>query len=85
MKINLQYSESCQGWSNDIDAMWDVDQSSYGILQGRPGLDAGDVNVEDEDVEQHGEDREHCPWPEGRPHPPGLPWPSRFVRVHAVL
>ena len=59
-----------------------VDNGRSGILQGRPGLDAGDVNVEDQDVEQHREQGENCAGPQRGPHPP---WLARnFLVIHSV-
>ena len=59
-----------------------VDNGRSGILQGGPGLDAGDVNVEDQDVEQHREQGENCAGPKRGPHPP---WLARnFLVIHSV-
>ena len=53
--------------------MRNVDQSSCSVLQRWSGFDAGNINIKDEDVEEHGENTEDGPGPECEPHPPGLP------------
>ena len=61
---HLQYCKTRECWGNDVDCMGDVDHGGHGILQGRPWLDAWDIDVEDQDVEQHGEDWQDCARPQ---------------------
>ena len=82
---DLQYGEGCEGGGDDVDGVRDVDQGGAGVLQGRPGLDGGRVDVEDEDVEDHGQHRHQGPAPQAHPDPPGLACSPRLVRSHGCL
>ena len=87
LKVNhyLQNSESSKSRSDDVDGVGDVDQGCTGVLQSWPGLDGGGVDVEDEDVEDHGQDGHQGPAPQAHPHPPRLTGASGLLRRHVCV
>ena len=52
--------------------MTNVDETGRQVLPGWPGLERGDVHIQDQDVEEDGEHRHDCPTPERKPDPPWL-------------